>query len=193
MKLPQEVIQMFGYAIATGIGLSAMKAKDWWSKRFYRALPKQINRNAKVREVISEIRILTRSERAFIYQFKNGEFFVSGESSQRLVLTHMSIDRTISSDILPQAVEFTHSLASETLSILTKATLISAKAKQLPDAFLKMIFEQAGSDCVLMAMIKNPKNQLIGLIVLTNRHDEILQNVDFDFYCNLISGLLVND
>lgn len=84
--LAAVVMGAFGYLIAKV--RSKAEKNAFWKKC-------DTTKNLRIKELLQEIIILFDADRTLLFQIHNGEYFVSGESSRKMSLTHFEVGKEI--------------------------------------------------------------------------------------------------
>jgi hypothetical protein len=134
-----EKIYMLGVFVG---GVLTYGIKDlvlWWltkskHKKYSDFSPQ---RDAHINNLLTEIRLGTKSIRAFVFQFHNGDKFFTGEPIQKLSVTHESVAPGISGSI-NHRVAIPASLMSDVLEEVVAGNGIAPKAvNEMPDHWSK--------------------------------------------------------
>lgn len=142
-----------------------VERKDFFS------VEKVLNRNMRVQSILYECRGAFDCDRVKLFQFHNGDYFLSGESVQKITLTHFALKRGISSPItnppLYQNIPVSVILAGLNQIIAPKSVYFE-QIQNLPDEFyLKDALRSTGCHSVAMAAVTNQYNKIFGLLILT--------------------------
>ena len=134
---------------------------------------KALNKNMRVRETLSEIRSLVGSDRVLLYQFHNGEYFVSGDSIQKLSLTHYASRRGVGH---PDPMHSRHQnipvtfLANTLKEIEQKAW--QTNIREMPDHYFdKDLHIASGVESMVVAPVRNSRHVFFGILYVTWLHE----------------------
>jgi hypothetical protein len=84
--------------------------KEWLILKKSKNFDSTINHNAKINNLLSEVRVLYAADRVMLFQLHNGEYFLSGESNMKASMTHFVVKTGASCPIgnIYQNVPTTH-------------------------------------------------------------------------------------
>lgn len=157
-----EIIVFLILAIASAF---LGKLQTWWKDRPVKRFESGINKNIRVRELLSELRALYGADRVGLWQFKNGSFYVSGESIMRCSLTHYVTKTGIASPSLFGDIYTTHMLP--TLQAIQEKCVAQFEHNHISDdSFQEALFTATGTGTVLLAAVRDARKNWIGILVV---------------------------
>jgi hypothetical protein len=168
-----KFLETISIIIAAGVGVI------WGVIKFWQSKPKNDNFlsiHNEIHELLTELRVTTKSMRASIIQFHNGEYTMDGISMRKFSVTHESTYKGYTS----QVNKLKSSLCSMFIPLLNhvvenKNLVYSTLA--LPESFVKSFFEDENICNYACLPIKN-KGANVGFILIqwhndfSPRHDE---------------------
>jgi hypothetical protein len=155
-----EILIFLALAIVTAF---LGRIKNWWKDRAVKQFERGINQNCRVRELLSELRVLCKADRAELWQLHNGEFYVSGTSIMKCSLTHYVTKTGIASPSPVQNIPTTHMLM--TLKGLQDNTCSQyAHGTLADDSFQDAIFAATGNNIVVAAAVRDLRKNWIGIV-----------------------------
>jgi len=176
--------QILGFVAMAVSGVLLERMRRWYinwdvKKPFYN-IQKLTETSQKVRELLIEAMAGAAADRAELYQFKNGEYFISGESSQKLCLTHCAVKNGISApqDIRDLPIGFISNFLSKVLK--DNPCVIHTELMETSDHFIKQIFTTNANAVSYAFVIKSPNNQMLGVVMLVWISDEAFKKEDID-------------
>lgn len=124
-----------------------------------------ITDSVKVRDLLSELRVLYGADRVGLWQFSNGDYYVSGTSIMKSSMTHFVTKTGIASPPPSQNLPTTHMVMS--LKSLQASDFCCFDNTSLTDdAFQESLFATTGSQFVLSAAVREPNKNWIGILVI---------------------------
>lgn len=128
-----------------------------------------VTRSIVLESALAEIRSAFGADRIIVAQFKNGEYFATGESVQKLITTHCVCRAGITFPILSsQSEQISKSLISPLLRDLYDRKEASYVVAKLPENFyLKQFWMQSGTAFVKVRGIFNPSLNMVGVLYIT--------------------------
>ena len=141
--------------------------KNWFSKAKFFDAARMINYNSKIRDLLVELRTVQNADRAKLFQFHNGEYFVSGESVMKFSLTHVAMKTGISfPELSASYVSVPTGYLTRTLEALqTDGVHKIVTEESEDDFFLKHIFVAEGIQYCLMAPVMDNKGHWVGFVM----------------------------
>lgn len=168
IKFTDSLMEIGGYILAAiGLFFSAQIKKWFISKQFFDP-SKMITKNVQVRDYLIELRALIEADRVKLFQFHNGEYYVSGESVMKLSMTHVSVRTGISYPELANThySSIPTSYLTRILQSLYKEEFLIIHANSLEeDQYLKHIFVAHGIKTAILYPVANAHGQWIGIIM----------------------------
>jgi len=163
-----SVMEVGGYVLAAiGLFFSAQIKKWFVSKSFFDP-SKMISKNVQVRDFLIELRALIDADRVKLFQFHNGEYYVSGESVMKLSMTHVAVKTGIS---YPELANIHYSsiptsYLTRILQSLYKEEFLIVHTQILEDdQYIKNIFIAHGIKSAILYPVSNVKGQWIGILM----------------------------
>jgi len=140
--------------------------------KFFQKKPKLDNFleiHTEIHELLTELRVVTKSMRASIIQFHNGEYTMDGISMRKFSVTHESTHKGYTS----QVMKLKGNLCSMYIPLLTKVVENRSTihyTSMLPESYIKGFFEDENVSQYACLPLKN-KGANIGF-VLVQWHDD---------------------
>lgn len=167
-KFQSGFFEIIGYVIgAIGLFIAAQLRKWFLAKKFFDP-SKMIIKNVQVRDFLIELRALIDADRVKLFQFHNGEYYVSGESVMKISMTHVAVKTGIS---YPEMANNHYSsiptsYMTRVLQSLYKEEFLVLHTQNLEDdQYLKHIFVAHGVKCAVLYPVSNIKGQWIGILM----------------------------
>ena len=186
----KNLYEVGGYvAFATSFVL-VTRLREWFKHIKFDG-PRHINKNSTIRDALVEIRAIQDADRAILFQFHNGDKFVSGESIMKLMMTHVVMKTGISFPIdLYEAGSIPTTHITKTLFELNKSGCIYATMQD--DSYLCHMFTAGNIESSIMLQVKSYKDEWIGVLMLVylQRHVGEINIDDLQAYASKIGQTL---
>lgn len=164
---------------ASALVMAGLLGAIWGGIKFFKSKNKTenfINLHTQIHELLTELRVVTKSMRASILQFHNGEYTVDGISMLKFSVTHESTFKGYET----QVYKLKNSFCSVYIPFLTK--VIENKStvhytKSLPDSYVKSFLDDENVSQYACLPLRN-KGVNVGFILIQWHHDFELQNGD---------------
>jgi len=169
----KNVIEISGYAVVALSFVAVALVRTWFSNRKFFDAAKMINRNSNIRDLLVELRTVQNADRAKLFQFHNGEYFVSGESVMKLSLTHVAMKTGISfPEMSASYVSVPTGYLTRTLAAMHEDGIHEVFTDDSEDDFfLKHVFVAEGIQYCLMAPVMDNKKNWVGFVMCVWLHD----------------------
>lgn len=144
------------------IAVWARSAKNYLKKK---TIKRSIRENLMIKQLLAEIRSYCDADRVQLYQFHNGDHYVSGGSIQKASMTHFVLNRGVG---IP--FEATHQnipigyLLGVTDEILKISTVFYSSDDLLQDSYFKGLLRYGGAKSALIRGIFSSKHDMIGFL-----------------------------
>jgi len=163
--------------------ITALIGVLWGAMKFWQTKPKSDNFlsiHNEIHELLTELRVITKSMRASIIQFHNGEYTMDGISMRKFSVTHESTHKGYTS----QVNKLKSSLCSMFIGLLNhvvdnKNLIYSTSA--LPESFVKSFFEDENICNYACLPLKN-KGMNVGFILIQWHDDFAPKHEEHDVY-----------
>ena len=105
-----------------------------------------------------------------LFQFKNGDYYISGESEQKVTMTHVVSRNGFG---LPQGMQnmfqnILISYFSNTMKeVLDKRSVYNVTSQMAAESFLKALMTANGVEEFWISCVYTPKRKLVGLVFVT--------------------------
>ena len=171
MGLPHadELFLSLGQIFAgIAIGLAAFafsKAKDFVNKRVNRMNSADLNRNVRIKDLLQEVRACFDADRVKLYQFHNGDYHVTGESVQKMSLSHYVVKRGVEGPGAQHQgipVSYVSAILAE---MMEQGVIVKVVDDMDSDCFLKSLLIQGSIHTVVMGGVVSHQRHLIGVVV----------------------------
>lgn len=145
------------------------KIKEFLKSKSAKRLENSIQHNTLIREMLSELRALYDCDRVKLFQFHNGDYFLSGESSMKATMTHYVLN--IGVDV-PNKVTSSHqniptSHLLYTLRAMKDGPFYLSVADEHIDPILEYFFGLSGTKTALFCPIRDVRGNWLGFIACT--------------------------
>lgn len=149
--------------------------------------------HTEIHELLTELRVQSKSMRVSILQFHNGEYFMDGISMRKFSITHESSHR----GYISQSLKFKNVLCSLFIPLLNKVLedkAIVHHVEAMSNSYAKHFFEDENISHYACLLLKN-KNTNIGFILLQWHFDfppdMENQQATMDYFSNIRSSVEV--
>lgn len=162
-------MQALGYAGAAVGGAVLSRFKHWLSerKRKSNSLTHVLDQSLSIRECLVELRTKVDCDLTFLLQIKNGIYYSSGESEQKVTITHVSprFGHGVDPLLIRSLTDIPISIIGHSVKLIMSGGLYLPIVKEMqPDDFyLRQIFSGLGTACVQFIPIFNKTNNLVGV------------------------------
>lgn len=159
--------EISGYILVAFSFVLVSMVRTWFAKAKFFDAAKMINRNTHIRDLLVELRTVQNSDRAKLFQFHNGEYFVTGQSAMKMSLTHVAMKTGVSfPELSASYVSIPTGYLTRTLeNIQRDGVFMMVTEDSEDDFFLKHIFLAEGIQCCLMAPVMDNKKNWVGLVM----------------------------
>lgn len=130
-----EILGGVIFGIALGI-IGAIRRRKPSIKELFSKDVKFKDKHSQIHELLTELRLVTRSSRALIFQFHNGGIFADGSSMKRFSVTHESVSTGIQSMLLESQdvlvtryMELVHLLEASPYKIISVESLLDCSLR----------------------------------------------------------------
>lgn len=192
--LLQALIDNLGESAAVVVlailGIALTPVKVWWKERAMKRFERSINQNVRLRELLAELRVIYKADRAELWQLHNGEFYVSGTSIMRCSLTHYVTKTGIASPLPVQNIPTTHMLM--TLKTLQDSATGRFVHGGLPDDnFQEALFAATGNSVVMAGAVRDLRKNWLGVLCVSWIDDPgVTSNDDITSYAQQIGEII---
>jgi hypothetical protein len=156
--------------MAAGIYILSAAKKKIEAKAFF-SVENVINRNLRLQALLYECRGVFDCDRVKLFQFHNGDYFLSGESVQKLSITHFALKRGVSSPVSNgnPYLNIPVSVMLHCLDRIKEAeNIMFSSVEDLPDEFaMKDSLRATGCHTVAMTAVRNQYGKMYGVLFLT--------------------------
>jgi len=193
LGLSVEVWQNIGQILSgVLIGVTVFvfsKLKVWLKKKRVASI---VADNVMLKQLLAEIRAYYDADRVELYQFHNGDHFVSGASIQKASLTHLVLARGVSPPINTNTQNIPIGYIAFTAEDLLKNKYSFLALNDLcANNYLHGLLRHGGAHCALMRGIFNAKSDMIGFLVLSWFDEVVLTDVQYNMI--QVFGVQVGD
>lgn len=138
-----------------------------------------INKNLMLRQLLAEIRSYYDADRVQLYQFHNGNSFISGVSIQKVSLTHFVSARGVAVQIGGVSLQnIPMGYLLQTIDHLLKNNYFYIDSNEMKeDSYFKGLMRYSGAKCALCRAVFNIKHEIIGFLVVSWFEDVMLTDV----------------
>lgn len=153
------------------IGIISVKVKEYLKKKNKTSnLLSIISADTNIREAMAEARQHLDCDRVKIFQFKNGSYYISGESEQKITLTHIVTKNGLGypPELIGSFTDVPVSFFSGTMNVLAKEKIAVFLTEKMDDgSYLKHIFHSNSIECAVMAIITTPNKNILGMVMFS--------------------------
>jgi hypothetical protein len=193
--LLKGIVDILGLVLLASTTLFFNKIKKYLQDRQARMFDLTINKSAKVQGLLTELRAIVDSDRVKLFQLHNGEYFMSGESSMKLSLTHFYVRIGVAIPALSthQNIPTTH-FSNLFKSVRDHGFCIYPDPAADDPAFRRMM-NGSGTHKALVLPVKRGGGQIwTGLLILSWLNPDVqitsVQREDAARYADMISDEL---
>jgi len=161
-----KFLETISIIIAAGAGVI------WGFIKFWQGRPKVDNFltiHNEIHELLTELRITTKSIRATIIQFHNGEYTMDGISMRKFSVTHESTHRGYTSQVNKLKANLCSMFIPLLHHVVDNKSLIH-QTFALPDGFVKSFFEDENISQYACLPLRN-KGVNVGFVLVQWHHD----------------------
>lgn len=153
--------------LALGLGAFFLnKLKSWKANRFRHIL----NKNLRVKDLLTEIKVFYDADRVELFQFHNGDYYMSKASIQKLSLTHFVVGRGVA---ISEGIDTNYQniplgyIGKSINQLATEHPYIFSKISDFAeDNYLGGLFRLNGASSILLRGIFR-KDDMIGILAVT--------------------------
>jgi hypothetical protein len=179
----RTIVEILAAVIIAVLAFLLRKGKKFVANHMVTLTQKHLNRNLRIKEILQEARAIFDVERIRLYQFHNGDHFVSGESSQKASLTHYVLARGFQP--VSQAAIHHHnipvSFIIELAGRMAGGTILSEQTKALDDElYFKPLAIQEGTKHLIIAPVLGRRGQLLAFLYVAWMRDPEQNLLNFD-------------
>lgn len=162
--------KVLGGALVVILAWLVSKAETFAHSKRVRVQKDAFNRNARIRDMLLESLARLEADRVLLFQFSNGEYFVSGGSQQKVSVTHC---------VKARGIEYPYGLMNELqnipasylisgLELLVKGQVIASRVEELPeDYYTKRLLLANGDESVMFFPLLCKSTGLLGMVCVT--------------------------
>jgi hypothetical protein len=145
-----------------------IKKAQTYIKHKTKSMHTVISENMMLRQLLSEIRNFYDADRVELYQFHNGEYFVSGTSIQKVSMTNFVMARGVSVPLEPAKQNIPIGYVVSLTDELMKSPYVFFTSQDLlGESYFKGILRYGGAQTALLRGIFCPKHSMMGFIALS--------------------------
>jgi hypothetical protein len=134
----------------------------WQKQKTKRSIEKNIVRDLRIKEVLVELRVLLRAERAYVSLFHNGEYYIDGSDKGKKSRTHEVVKEGVSYEA--------HNFQNVVVSLMTEEMVMLSPGqpkflcmKDVPDSNFRRKYEVLGVQSLARYPLMSGKN-IIGFV-----------------------------
>lgn len=158
-----EILVIFGLAF---ISVVVKHVQAWLKARPLRRFERGLQQNAKVRDLLAELRVLYDADRVGLWQFSNGNYYVSGESIMNTSLTHFVTKTGVASPTIVRPIPTTHMLPTLKLLQADKSGLFPHDLST-DDSFQEVQFAATGTAIFIAAAVRDARKGWVGILIVS--------------------------
>lgn len=164
----KSIVDILGLVLLASGTLFFNRIKTYLQDRQARRFDLTINKSAKIQALLSELRAVIDSDRVTLFQLHNGEYFLSGESSMKLSMTHVYVRTGIA---IPPVVQ-NQNIPTTHFSNLFKCVrdhghCIYPDSLQEDDPEFRRLMNGGGAHKALVLPVMRKKDIWTGLLILS--------------------------
>jgi hypothetical protein len=168
----QDVWMSVGQVLSgAALGLAAylIQKLKYWQKNHHN-LDSMLNRNLKIKDLLTEVRVYYAADSCTLFQLHNGNHYASGESMKKLSMTHYVVARGVSAPEGAQTV-YQNITATHMDPILTQLLkephLLLGTDDFASNDYMGVLMRRSGNAQCLLRAVYDRKHQLIGILVVS--------------------------
>jgi len=144
-----------------------------WMRKLRTYVKKQtvntsISDNMMLKQLITEIRTYYDADRVELYQFHNGDHYVSGASIQKVSLSHFATARGVSVPVTATRLNMPIGYVVTITDDLLKKPFVFYSSEDLFDeSYFRSLLRYGGAKSALLRGVFSQKHNLIGFIVIS--------------------------
>jgi hypothetical protein len=148
------------------LALGGAKFKTWWKDRAFKRFERGINKNVRLREILSELRVPYNADRVYLYQFFNGEFYLSGGSVMKTSLTHFVTKVGVANPLVLPIIPTTQMVMSLKAIHDSPSSIFQVDTFN-DDNFLERLFTETGNNKVLVTAVHDVRKNIVGILCVS--------------------------
>jgi len=170
-------VSSFIAAAIIQISIKVSKRIRRWLK--YNALPEQISTALNVNTLLTEAKLATGADRAYVYQFSNGTYYSNDVSQLNMTCTHEVVREGVTT-IGPQKAEILVTQLPHLFHKLVQGDSMVMRTDDLHDYHWKQMLKDRGTVIFRAIPILNSRSQLEGWMGLDflAPHDDLFAHID---------------
>ncbi len=180
---------VLGPAILGATTYLIYKFNEWKSsqKKKY-SIRLTAEKNAKIQEILTEIRLKFGGDRAYLSMFHNGDKYINGSEILKVSRTNESAAPGVSLEAhYYQDIHI--SLIPEEMKLVTDPEVSFIKTSDLADGKFRRMLISRGVKAVARASVRQ-NNDIIGFLGIDFTDDDIQKPVNIDDLANYYSGII---
>jgi len=157
------MIQGAGVALGVMVLTLFYKASKWIKRSLKKnTMATQMICALRVQDYLTELRVLGDAERAYVFQFSNGTYYLNKMSQYQMTCTHQSVK----AGIAPVMVRKQEMLVSHTPQFLKALVTgcVCLQVKDMTDVYLKTALLRQGVDLMIACPMMDTKGNLEGFV-----------------------------
>lgn len=137
---------------------------DWWHSESMteQSLLNDSNRDIKIHQLITEMRVLLNADRSYIFRFHNGGYWKTGEPMKKMSCAYESVSAGVSSE-QAQLQDILLTRVPEVLQAVSGMNPEVIQVSDLRDTYFKQMLISEGVDTVVLRSLYKDGN-IIGYI-----------------------------
>ncbi len=190
----KDLFQTIGTYVVGPVLLGAstyaiIKASEFWkSKKKKYSIKLTAEKNARIQEILTEIRIRFMGDRAYLSMFHNGDKYINGSEILKVSRTNESVSQGVSLEAhYYQDIHI--SLIPEEMELVADPAVSFVKTHELQDGKFRRMLISRGVKAVARAAIRQ-KDDIIGFLGIDFVDDDIEKPVDIDELANYYAGIV---
>lgn len=171
------------------------KLLDQWKNRKRRCnVSADISKNTTILSKLIEARLLADCDRVKLYQFYNGDFYISGQSVVKCAVTHMSIKPGVSPSIIDNSSNIPIAWLNDIVQPLLTKKFYMLRTEDLPDSDWKSA-KLANEEFTSFIVRLGTANNIRGYVCLVWHDNDALLAPDIEkeivIIVDQLNGILV--
>lgn len=170
----KSIADILGLVLLASTTLFFNRIKKYLQDRQARKFDLSINKSAKIQALLSEVRAVVDSDSVKLFQLHNGEYFLSGESSMKLSMTHFYVRTGIAIPDIQQHqnIPTTH-FSNLFKCVRDNGHCIYPDLLQEDDPALRRMMSSGGIHKALVLPVMRQKDIWTGLLVVSWMDGEV--------------------
>jgi hypothetical protein len=150
------------------MGIIAIWIKNLKSYLSKKSIKRSIRENMMIKQILAEIRSYCDADRVQLYQFHNGDHYISGGSIQKASMSHFVLNRGVGVPFESnhQNIPIGYILSAMD-DVLKNSSAFYTEEELLQDSFMKGLLRHGGAKSALLRGIFSANHDMIGFLSIS--------------------------